>query len=76
MAKGALGWTNTELAVETKLHKNTLNRAERHGGALSTMELIQRTFEANGIIFLPATETEGPGVRFATPGEAIQSRAL
>ena len=64
MAKAALGLSNPQLAAETGLHRNTLNRAEKGEGRLATFDHLRRYFEAEGVVFIP--ENGGPaGVRYA-----------
>ncbi|MDP5220921.1 transcriptional regulator [Ruegeria sp. 2205SS24-7] len=63
MAKGALGMTNPQLAAETGLHRNTINRAEKGEGKLATFDHLRRYFEGEGLEFIPENGG-GSGVRF------------
>lgn len=51
MAKAALKWSNTDLAVKTGLHKNTLNKAENGEARPATLALIKVRFEEAGLSF-------------------------
>lgn len=63
MAKAALGFSNTDLAKLSGLHKNTINRAENGEAREATFALLKTLLEQSGIEFLPETPTSGPGVR-------------
>ena len=65
LAKAALGMSNPELAAETGLNRNTINKAEKPGGSAnhSTLMNLRRYFESRGVVFVP--ENGGPaGIRF------------
>ncbi len=63
MAKAALGISNPELAAETGLHRNTLNKVDQGSGKASTIQHIRFALEAKGIQFLENGETAlGDGV--------------
>lgn len=69
MAKAALGLSNPQLAEQTKLHRNTINRAEKGEGKGATFDHLQRYFEGMGVIFVP--ENGGPaGIRYRAEGVA------
>jgi transcriptional regulator with XRE-family HTH domain len=68
MARAALGWGVRELAKETGLAANTVSRFENGSGARAeTLRLIQNALERGGIIFIPADDQGGPGVRLKQP---------
>lgn len=52
MAKAALRWSNTDLAVHTELHKNTINKAENDIARPATLALLKAVFESEGIRFV------------------------
>ena len=63
MAKAALGLSNPEVAGQTGLHRNTLNKLDKGEGKASTVQLVRLTLEAKGIQFLEAGQVSvGPGV--------------
>jgi len=70
LARKALGWRVARLARAAGVSPPTVSRFER-GGALkaSTVEVIQRTLEAAGVIFIDADEG-GPSARLRGSGEA------
>lgn len=71
MAKAALGVSNPELAEQTGLHRNTLNKLDKGEGKASTVQLVRLTLEAQGIQFLEGGQVAaGPGVAIAAKGSA------
>jgi transcriptional regulator with XRE-family HTH domain len=66
MAKAALGWSNTKLAEETGLHKNTVNNAENGKGRPATLALIEKVLTEAGVVFVEPNGL-GPGVRLKDP---------
>ncbi len=66
MAKAALGVSNPDLAEETGLHRNTLNKLDKGEGKESTVQHVRLALEARGVQFL-----ESGGVA-AGPGVAIK----
>jgi transcriptional regulator with XRE-family HTH domain len=70
LARGALRWRVARLARAAGLSYSTVRRFER-GDALkaSTVEVIQRTLEAAGVIFIDADDG-GPSARLRGSGEA------
>jgi len=63
MAKAALGLSNPELAEETGLHRNTLNKIDKGDSKESTVQHVRLVLEARGIQFLDTGEVAaGPGV--------------
>lgn len=66
MARAALGWGVRDLAKKAGLAPNTVSRFENgHGARVETLVLIERAFADEGIVFLEADQTGGPGVRLA-----------
>jgi transcriptional regulator with XRE-family HTH domain len=64
MARAALGWGVRDLADRAGLAPNTVSRFENGADArVDTLAQMQEVLERAGIIFLPADETGGPGVR-------------
>ena len=68
MARAALGWGVRDLANKAGVSPNTVSRFENGAGArVDTLGQIQDVLERAGIIFVPADETGGPGVRLSEP---------
>ena len=68
MARAGLGWGVRELAKQAGLAPNTVSRFENGGGArLETLVQIQRALEKEGVVFVPADASGGPGVRLRSP---------
>ena len=64
MARAALGWGVRELGRRAGVAGNTVSRYENGMGmTVATLTQIQGVLEGAGIIFIPADETTGPGVR-------------
>jgi transcriptional regulator with XRE-family HTH domain len=64
MARAALGWGVRELGRRAGVAGNTVSRYENGmGTTVATLTEVQRVFEEEGIVFIPADETAGPGVR-------------
>jgi transcriptional regulator with XRE-family HTH domain len=64
MARAALGWGVRELGMKAGISANTVSRFETGGSAMvETLIQIQTALEKAGIIFIPADEHGGPGVR-------------
>ena len=64
MARAALGWGVRELAQKANLAPNTVSRFENGAGArVDTLAQIQEALEKQGVIFVPADDSGGPGVR-------------
>ena len=71
MARAALGWGVRDLANRAGVSPNTVSRFENGAGArVDTLGLIQYALERAGIMFVPADEAGGPGVRLKTPTQA------
>jgi len=68
MARAALGWGVRELADKTGLAPNTVSRYENGTDSrVETLRLIQEALEKAGVLFVPADEAAGPGVRLRDP---------
>ena len=68
MARAALGWGVRDLADRAGLSPNTVSRFENGAGArVDTLSQMQNVLERAGIIFVPADEYGGPGVRLREP---------
>ena len=68
MARAALGWGVRELADKTGLAPNTVSRYENGTDSrVETLRLIQEALEKAGVLFVPADEAAGPGVRLREP---------
>lgn len=68
LARTALGWGVRDLARKAGVSPNTVSRFENGAGArVDTLGQIQDVLERAGIIFVPADETGGPGVRLREP---------
>jgi transcriptional regulator with XRE-family HTH domain len=68
MARAALGWGVRELADRAGLAPNTVSRFENGADArFDTLVQIQEVLERAGIMFVPADEKAGPGVRLRRP---------
>jgi transcriptional regulator with XRE-family HTH domain len=64
MARAALGWGVRELGMEAGISANTVSRFETGGASLvETLTQMQSALEKAGIVFIPADEHGGPGVR-------------
>jgi transcriptional regulator with XRE-family HTH domain len=68
MARSALGWGVRDLAKRAGISANTVSRFENGSGIMAeTLGAIEDAFDAAGIIFIPADDNAGPGVRLKTP---------
>jgi transcriptional regulator with XRE-family HTH domain len=64
MARAALGWGVRDLGQRAGVAANTVSRYENGmGTTVATLGQIQRVLESEGIVFIPADDTGGPGVR-------------
>jgi transcriptional regulator with XRE-family HTH domain len=69
MARTALGWGVRDLAKKAELAANTVSRFENGSDVMvGTLSQMQKAMEEAGVIFLPADDTGGPGVRLKTSG--------
>jgi transcriptional regulator with XRE-family HTH domain len=68
MARAALGWGVRDLADRAGLAPNTVSRFENGADArVDTLTQMQDVLERAGIIFVPADDQAGPGVRLREP---------
>jgi len=68
MARAALGWGVRDLADRAGLAPNTVSRFENGRDArVDTLAQMQDVLERAGIIFVPADDAGGPGVRLRKP---------
>jgi transcriptional regulator with XRE-family HTH domain len=68
MARAALGWGVRDLADRAGLSPNTVSRFENGADArVDTLSQMQEVLERAGIVFVPADEQGGPGVRLKEP---------
>jgi transcriptional regulator with XRE-family HTH domain len=64
MARAALRWGVRDLGRHAGVAANTVSRFENGmGTTVATLGQIEKVFESHGIIFIPADEQGGPGVR-------------
>ena len=69
MARAALGWGVRDLAKKADLTANTISKFENGSDVMvGTLTKMQNALEEAGVIFLPADDTGGPGVRLKTAG--------
>lgn len=71
-ARGLLDWSRDDLVEASGLSRSTLQRMENGQGIApghaGNVWQVQQVLEAAGIVFLPADDSGGPGVRFrSTP---------
>jgi transcriptional regulator with XRE-family HTH domain len=72
MARAALGWGVRDLAQRAGIAPNTVSRFENGAGArVDTLVHIQEALERAGVIFIPADEGGGPGVRLRKPSYGL-----
>jgi transcriptional regulator with XRE-family HTH domain len=70
MARAALGWGVRELGQHAGVAGNTVSRYENGmGTTVATLSQVQRVLEEEGVIFIPADDTAGPGVRLRSKRE-------
>lgn len=67
MARGALEWTQSDLAEQAKVRQVTVSEFERGSDARrSTVDKLRAALEAGGVLFFSAGDgvpSGGPGVR-------------
>ncbi|MBO1908065.1 helix-turn-helix transcriptional regulator [Microvirga sp. 3-52] len=80
-ARALLGWSQDDLAAQSRVSKPTIARLERTdgeiGGYAGTRDKIVAAMESAGIIFI-AENGEGPGVRLRKqkPDEGTRPQQL
>ena len=68
MARTALGWGVRDLADAAGVSPNTVSRFENGADARAdTLMHLQEVLERGGVVFVPADDTAGPGVRLRVP---------
>lgn len=74
MARTALGWGVRDLARKAGVSPTTVTRFENGAHTrVDTVGQIQDVLERAGIVFVPADETGGPGVRLREPRRHLMS---
>ena len=69
MARAALGWGVRDLAKKADLTANTISKFENGSDVMvGTLTKMQNALEDAGVIFVPADETGGLGVRLKATG--------
>ena len=64
MARAALKWGVRDLGRNAGVAANTVSRFENGmGTTVATLGQIQQALEDRGVVFIPADDTGGPGVR-------------
>jgi transcriptional regulator with XRE-family HTH domain len=72
MARAALGWGVRDLADRAGLSPNTVSRFENGADArVDTLIQMQDVLERAGVIFVPADESGGPGVRLRSAKQRL-----
>ena len=70
MARGHLKWSVKQLATKAGVGISTVQRMESFDGVpaciASNIEAVQSTLEAQGVLFVDADASAGPGVRLRT----------
>jgi transcriptional regulator with XRE-family HTH domain len=75
MARTALGWGVRDLARRAGVSPTTVTRFENGAHTRAdTVGQIQDVLERAGIIFMPADEAGGPGVRLREPRRHLAAR--
>lgn len=64
MARAALKWGVRDLGKHAGVAANTVSRFENGmGTTVATLSQLQRALEEAGVVFIPADESGGPGIR-------------
>ena len=70
-ARALLGWNQEQLAQSSGVGVATIRRMEGQSGQLrgitDTIWRLQTCLEQAGIVFIPESDGQGPGVRLARP---------
>jgi transcriptional regulator with XRE-family HTH domain len=70
-ARGLLDWNRDQLAQAAGIGLSTVQRMEKGDGLAlgqaGNIWRLQGALEAAGVVFLPAGEATGPGVRLKSP---------
>ena len=68
LARVALGWGVRDLANKACVSPNTVSRFENGAGArVDTLAHLQEVLERAGVVFVPADDVAGPGIRLREP---------
>ncbi|MBC1183501.1 helix-turn-helix transcriptional regulator [Brevundimonas sp. WCHBH090558] len=77
-ARGLVNMSVLDLAERTGLAPNTIKRAESDNGPApvnaANAKLMVATLQALGVIFIPAQDDMGSGVRLASPEQPALAR--
>ena len=70
MARAALDWSQTDLEQQSQVSRKTIAdfEAKKRAPLRATLFQLRRTLEEAGVIFIPADEHGGPGVRLRKSG--------
>jgi transcriptional regulator with XRE-family HTH domain len=65
MARAGLGISVRVLSERAKVADSTIHRFEANRGGMqaTTLDRLQAALEAEGVVFLPADSSGGPGIR-------------
>jgi transcriptional regulator with XRE-family HTH domain len=70
MARTALRWAITDLAVQANVSPTTIGRIEANLAAhRSTLDTLQKVFEQMGVVFV--RHKDGDGIRLSHAGECV-----
>jgi transcriptional regulator with XRE-family HTH domain len=77
LARTALRWGVRDLAEQAGVSPNTVSRFENGAGVRAdTLGHLQDVLEEAGVVFVPADETAGPGVRLREPKKRTVGKSL
>lgn len=70
MARAGLGISVRVLSERANVAESTIHRFEANKGGVqaSTLDRLQQTLEADGVMFVDGDQNGGPGVRLRTAG--------
>lgn len=76
-ARVLLGWSQQDLSDNSGVGRSTIIKLEAGEGGfhLSTVESVLSALEKAGVVFLPETNTEGPGLRLSK-GDSRRPRVI
>jgi len=64
MARAALGWSVRDLEAKSGVGRNTISRYEAGKEIVaSSLQTLERVLSRQGVVFLEADDTSGPGIR-------------
>lgn len=63
-ARALAGMSQSELAAAAGMSRQMVVRIENHKGNVSvdSLEIVRIVLEMEGVIFIPSTPTQGPGI--------------